>query len=113
MRFSGLDRGLLVAVEVCRRVQHDARRGKRLAGSSQHLDALEHGAERWPLQAIAPSDDRQRQADTPGPMRRKCRVSHRAPERERADRKSYLLSGEGQFACFARLHADDRDLLGV
>ena len=43
-------------------------------------------------------------------MRRKCRVSQRAPERERADRKPYGLSGNGQLACFARLHADDRDL---
>jgi hypothetical protein len=46
-------------------------------------------------------------------MRRKCRVSQRAPERERADRKPYLLSGEGQLACFASPHADDPDLLGV
>jgi hypothetical protein len=45
-------------------------------------------------------------------MRRECRVSQRAPERERADRKPYRLSGEGQLARFARLHADDRDLLG-
>ena len=71
------------------------------------------GTERWLLQAVAASDNRQRQAEAPGPMCRKCRVSHRAPELERPHRKPYRLSGEGQFASLARLHADDRDLLGV
>jgi hypothetical protein len=52
-------------------------------------------------------------ADTPGPMRRKCRIGERAPEREQADRKPDRLSGEGQLACFARVHADDRDLFSV
>ena len=46
-------------------------------------------------------------------MRRECRVGQRDPELERPHRKPYRLSGEGQFASLARLHADDRDLLGV
>jgi hypothetical protein len=108
-----LDRGLLMAFEVWSRGQHDARSGKRLAGPAQHLDAFDQGAARWSLQAIAASDDRQRQADAPGAMRRKRCVSQRAPERERADRKPSRLSGKGQLACFARLHADDRDLFGA
>jgi hypothetical protein len=113
IRLSGLDRGLLVPSEVCRRGQHDGARGKRLAGSAQHLDAFEHDAKRWPLQAIAASYDRQRQADAPWPVGRECRVSQGAAERERADRKPHRLSGERQLACFARLHADDSDLLGA
>jgi hypothetical protein len=44
---------------------------------------------------------------------RECRVSQGAAERERADRKPHRLSGERQLACFARLHADDSDLLGA
>jgi hypothetical protein len=80
---------------------------------TQHLDAFEHGAERGPLQAVTAGDDRQRQADTSGPMRRKCRIGHRAPERENADRQPDRRIGVGQLACFARVHADDRDLLSV
>jgi hypothetical protein len=45
-------------------------------------------------------------------MRRKSRVSQRAPERERADRKPYLLRREGHLAFFASPHADDPGLLG-
>jgi hypothetical protein len=111
IRFCGLDRELRVAVAVGRRDQHDASGGKRLARSAQDLDAFEHGAERGPLQAVTAGDYRHRQADTPGPMRRKCRIGQRAPEREQADRKPDRLSGEGQLACFARVHAENRDLL--
>jgi hypothetical protein len=46
-------------------------------------------------------------------MRCECRVSQGTPERERTDRKPYRLSGAGQLLCFASLHADNRDLLGV
>src|SRR5689334_22305475 len=46
-------------------------------------------------------------------MRCECRVSQRTPERERTDCKSDPLSGGGQLLCFPRLHADNRDLLGV
>ena len=81
-----------------RRCQCDAFGGKRLARPAHHLDAFEHGAERGPLQAVTASDDRQRQADTPGPMRRKCRIGQRAAERERADRQPDRLSGVGQHA---------------
>jgi hypothetical protein len=105
--------GLLVAIAVGRRCQYDASGRKHLARPAQHLEAFEHGAERGPLQAVTARDDRQRQADTPGPMRRKCRISERAPEREQADRQPDRLSGEGQLACFARVHADNRDLLSV
>jgi hypothetical protein len=82
-------------------------------GSAQHFDAFEHDAEGWPLQAIAASDYHQRQADGAGSLRRESRVSKSGPERERADRKPHRLSGESQLACLARVHADDRDLLGV
>jgi hypothetical protein len=47
------------------------------------------------------------------PGRARLESRPQAPERERADRKPYRLSREGQLACFAGLHADDRDLLGV
>jgi hypothetical protein len=77
--------------------------------SAQHRYAFEYGREPWPLQAIAASDDRQRQADAPGPMCRKGRVRQGAPERERVDHKSHRLSRERQLACLARLHADDCD----
>jgi hypothetical protein len=46
-------------------------------------------------------------------MRRKCLVGEGTPELERPDRKPNRLSGEGQLARLARLHADDRDVLGV
>jgi hypothetical protein len=79
----------------------------------QQFDAFEHGGERRSLQAVAASDDRQWQADAPGPVRRKCRVGKRAPKRKRPDRKPYRLGGEGKLACFAHPYAEDRDLLGV
>ena len=100
-------------VEVDRRGQHDARPGKRLAGSAHHLDAFEHGVERRPLQGVTAGDDRQRQADIPRPLRRKCGAGQSAAERERADRKAGRLSGKRQLACFAGLHPDDRDLRGM
>jgi hypothetical protein len=70
-------------------------------------------AARGPLQAVTAGDYRERQADTPGPMRRKSRIGQRAPEREQAYRQPDRLSGEGQLASFARLHAENRDLLSV
>jgi hypothetical protein len=63
--------------------------------------------------AVTASDDRQRQADTPAPTRRKCRIGDRDPEREQADRQPDRLSGEGQLACLGCVHADDRDLFSV
>jgi hypothetical protein len=102
-----------VAIVAGHRGHYDASGGKHLARPAQHLDAFEHGAERGPLQALMVRDDRQRQADTPGPMRRKCGIGERAPEREQADRQPDRLSGEGQLACFGRVHADDRDLFSV
>jgi|HubBroStandDraft_4_1064222.scaffolds.fasta_scaffold556832_1 hypothetical protein len=84
-----------------------------MSGSTDHLDTFEHGAERWPLQAIPASNDRQRHADAAGAMRRKCRSSLRAPEPERADREPYGLSCESQFECFVSLRADDRDLVVI
>src|SRR5450755_1624720 len=66
--------GRLVTIVVGRRGHYDASGGKRLARPAQHPDAFKHGAERGPLQAVMASDNRQRQADTPAPMRRKCRI---------------------------------------
>jgi hypothetical protein len=102
-----------MAAVACRRRQHDASAGKRPARSAQDLDAFGDGGERGPLQAVAAGDDRQRQEDAARPMRRKGLVRQAAPERERVDRKSNRLGGECQLAGFARLHADDRDVLGV
>src|SRR5689334_1011076 len=110
---SSLVMSFLSVQEVVVASQHDARAGKCLARSAQHFDAFEHGAQRRPLEAVSAGDDRQRQADAPWPMRRKRRVSQRAPECKRADREPRARRRTGQLACFARLHADDRDLFGV
>jgi hypothetical protein len=104
---------MLVTIAVGRRCHYDASGRKRLVRSAQYLDAFEHGGERGPLQAVTAGDYRQRQADTPEPMRRKCRIGERAPEGEQADRKPDRLSGEGQLACFARVRTENRDLFSV
>jgi CubicO group peptidase (beta-lactamase class C family) len=83
-----------------------------LRGDRLNPGAFTHPIVRNDPPAVPAGDDRQWQADAPGPMRRKCCVSQGAPKRKRADRKPHRLS-EGQLACFVHLHADDGDLLGV